>query len=432
MSSLGNMFRVYVAIIKSIVFSIVLLLSPIIRMQAFCEDLQHLTTRVSESVVYISIKYYDKNTQQLQQGDIGTGVIISASGDVLTAKHVLKDWMEQSSEDKASHPLFGKIGTKYAPTRLQMAVQFISINADYAILRLLGPPTAYHYQKVCYENELRPGSPVSAFGFPNDHDLTPVSGTYSNNNNNENYWEVAAAFDKGMSGGPVYDSRDDLVGIVEGGVGDSAATRYVTPIKWMKSAIEDYTSASEQCGPSPALPPPPPPPPTPSIFDGVSVVYYSKPNDADVVRNALRASHIPFSEGISYNNHMDQITNALACGSSVSMSVVKKVAASLTMRGIKIQELLPMPGPTKARILEVLNAFDDEMRPLTSPAITISEIDGLEYCNWLGNTGQSVHKDSEVRIVSPSTNTAVPIPAKSRCAQWKYDYNGNAVCVAYY
>jgi hypothetical protein len=43
-------------------------------------------------------------------------------------------------------------------------------------------------------------------------------------------WAAASSFAEGMSGGPVYNSSCNLIGLVKGGLVNSAAAQWVTPI----------------------------------------------------------------------------------------------------------------------------------------------------------------------------------------------------------
>lgn len=88
-------------------------------------------------------------------------------------------------------------------------------------------------------------------GFPGKADFTAVEGSYSNENNDQGYFEATAPFSPGMSGGPVYNKNGVVIGIIQGGFQYSESTKYVIPLRWARSWLQDRTSAVSTCGGKP-------------------------------------------------------------------------------------------------------------------------------------------------------------------------------------
>src|ERR1700712_926043 len=74
---------------------------------------QQLAAKAQDSLVFIATKYFDANTNQTKAAGSGTGFVITTSGLVLTAYHVVKDWNAQSDDDKANNTLRVRLGSSH-------------------------------------------------------------------------------------------------------------------------------------------------------------------------------------------------------------------------------------------------------------------------------------------------------------------------------
>jgi hypothetical protein len=208
------------------------------------ETLADISARATKTTVYVYVPFSDNNTG-VRKFTAGSGFLVTEDGAIVTAYHVLTDWLGQNDEGKHDNPITVRIGSKYAQAR-EAAYLAGDQQADLAILRIR-EPQIYPAAPVCYTSTMQAGLYVFGFGFPNDHDLTPLPGMYSNANGDGGRWEAAAAFTNGMSGGPVYNDRGFVVGVIQGGVPLSPATSFVTPLRWARPMLESHTSVKQAC-----------------------------------------------------------------------------------------------------------------------------------------------------------------------------------------
>jgi hypothetical protein len=199
----------------------------------------------SKTTVYVNVNYYDPKTSTTKTATNGTGFLISEHGDVVTAYHVIKDWFSQDEDNQKKNPITVMIGSRFAEP-LEVSYETGDKDADVALLRIRRPGT-YNYAPFCYVHDLSMRATIVSYGFANGHELTPVSGTFSNANGDDNRWEAAVPFAQGMSGGPVYNDRGFVVGIVKGGIPSSDATSFITPIAWARALVEARTGVKPSC-----------------------------------------------------------------------------------------------------------------------------------------------------------------------------------------
>ena len=204
-----------------------------------------LDAKASKTTVYVNVIYYDQKTSTTKTATSGTGVLISGHGDVITAYHVIKDWLSQDDDNQKKNPIMVMTGSRFAES-LQVSYQTGDKDADVALFRIRRPGT-YDAAPVCYVRDLSMRAAIVSYGFSNGHDLTPVTGTFSNANGDDNRWEAAIRFAEGMSGGPVYNDKGFVAGMVKGGIPYSDATSFITPISWARNLIEARTGVKPGC-----------------------------------------------------------------------------------------------------------------------------------------------------------------------------------------
>ena len=92
---------------------------------------------------------------------------------------------------------------------------------------------AYRAAPICFSKAaaLRPGDSLMAFGFPRNQNFQPVPVTLGTQNAPGGRWAASSAFTYGMSGGPVYSSDGVVVGLVKGGLENTDAVNWITPIQ---------------------------------------------------------------------------------------------------------------------------------------------------------------------------------------------------------
>jgi hypothetical protein len=106
----------------------------------------------------------------------------------------------------------------------------------------------YAVTPVCTSRIPDLGENFVAYGFPHDNPFQPVPGTLGTNNGPGGRYAAASDFDEGMSGGPIYNGKGAVEGLVKGGL-DTAAVRWITPIQFAAPLLA-IARVSESCDPS--------------------------------------------------------------------------------------------------------------------------------------------------------------------------------------
>ncbi len=214
----------------------------------------NLPEKARQSIVYIYFDatdpdFGDKVTVQ------GTGFVVSGNGYVLTAAHLFKSWLRQNGGDKQSNLIRGTIRDKpgfvaESPFVLSLIDPGDPAAQDIALLKLPDPAASRPYiaAAICFQEStgLKSGDDLEAFGFPLDQSFQPIGVMLGTQNARGGRWGATSAFDQGMSGGPVYSKNGFVVGIVEGGLENSNAVRWITPINYADKFLR-IASVSECC-----------------------------------------------------------------------------------------------------------------------------------------------------------------------------------------
>ena len=135
----------------------------------------------------------------------GTGSIVSSSGHIVTAAHVING---------ASYiEIVTPTGTFPANT------ESVDTANDIAILKI--DTTCKDFVEVLHSRDVRLGQSVSTIGFPNigiqGHSPKVTQGVISSDNGVQNdirMWQISAPIQPGNSGGPLLDESGNLIGVV--------------------------------------------------------------------------------------------------------------------------------------------------------------------------------------------------------------------------
>jgi len=135
----------------------------------------------------------------------GTGSIVSASGHIVTAAHVING---------ASYiEIVTPTGTFPANT------ESVDTANDIAILKI--DTICKDFVEVLHSRDVRLGQSVSTIGFPNvgiqGHSPKVTQGVISSDNGVQNdirMWQISAPIQPGNSGGPLLDESGNLIGVV--------------------------------------------------------------------------------------------------------------------------------------------------------------------------------------------------------------------------
>jgi S1-C subfamily serine protease len=212
--------------------------------------------QVRQSTAYIYFDVTDPATGAKATVQ-GTGFVVSRLGYVLTAAHLLRDWSRQTQAEKDDNPIRASLGDK--PGYVTASPLILSVispgnpdSPDFALLKLPDPDRhavqGYNPAPICLTSlqESAMGDAFLAFGFPLGKNIQPVPGVLGTKNADGDRWAAAGAFANGMSGGPVYDAGGNLIGMVKGGLTETEAVRWITPIRHAENLLR-MAGVSQEC-----------------------------------------------------------------------------------------------------------------------------------------------------------------------------------------
>ncbi len=202
------------------------------------EDVRPVAERAT---VLLKVEFADAETETIKETE-GSGVVISETGYILTAAHVVEEWERQTKEEKSFNHITAYAGDRYGSGR-EAGLLAMDSEHDIALLKLKGK-VSVDSAPFCFVDAPQPGK-LFLFGFPSRKNLTPIPAEYANQADQGEGWQIAVKDTFGVSGGPVFDSTGRVVALVKGG--NSEVVGYVTPVKWGKSMVENYSDAEPSC-----------------------------------------------------------------------------------------------------------------------------------------------------------------------------------------
>jgi S1-C subfamily serine protease len=177
---------------------------------ANAQDVSMLFEQLDPSVVTIQVKEYKVKNQQITSlAGLGSGVIISADGLILTAAHVVS----------FANEVLVKLKDE---TTIQADVLISSLTADIALLKLRTIPAQLTPVVMGNSDLTKIGQEIILIGAPLgfEHSLSVghVSKKFKKNilTNGENagFIQTDASINQGNSGGPMFNLDGELIGIV--------------------------------------------------------------------------------------------------------------------------------------------------------------------------------------------------------------------------
>jgi hypothetical protein len=327
-----------------------------------------LEGRDADSIVYITTDYLDpKVTTQPRVGPVGTGVIIDPDGTIITALHVIRDWMGQSKEGKLLYQLKARIGTAHSDNiypLVPLNTGDVSKDDDIVILKIL-KPGSYHAVPICFTGSPAKDAPMVAIGIPGTGNIYSDAGMYKNSINGSGFWVTNLRISPGMSGGPIYDRAGNVIGLAQGAVDESGAPSFVIPLASSDTLIASHPS--QHCD----KPPPVPPVPTPQP-PNIEVRYMQKAADRGSVEAALKDIGIT---PIIFPGQNSLPTNVISCSPGAPIDTVKMMAKAMMLRGVPIRGIAPQL-PQQRKFIQVEN-YESYAR---MPLMTEEELSSIESC----------------------------------------------------
>ncbi len=178
---------------------------------AAAQDISELFRRVSPSVVVIRAKGREVQDQGVVRfGEVGSGVLVSPDGKVVTAAHVVHTMEQITVEFIGSDPVVARVVASEP-------------GADLSLLQLASVPPGAVAAKVADSNLMQVGDEVIVIGAPYGLSYALSQGVVSarweaNTINREfplaEFIQTNAAINTGNSGGPVFNMAGEVVGIV--------------------------------------------------------------------------------------------------------------------------------------------------------------------------------------------------------------------------
>lgn len=198
---------------KVIIFLFVILSS----LYTYAQDLSALFDKVSPAVVQIQTKETEvvgegQMKQTVTAQGLGSGILISKEGLILTAAHVVQTAEEVKVVFKNDEVIPAKIiGTEKT--------------ADVALIKLVWPPSDKNIfiPKVADSDLVKTGQEVlvigSPYGLAQSLSVGHISGRHEKKSVSHNmtlmeFFQTDAAINTGNSGGPMFNMKGEVVGIV--------------------------------------------------------------------------------------------------------------------------------------------------------------------------------------------------------------------------
>jgi S1-C subfamily serine protease len=183
-------------------------------------------------------------------GGLGSGFVISASGEVMTNAHVVTSGT--GSRIRRASSVF----VKFADGN-QVAAKIVGFdpNADVALLRIDPTGLTLRPLPLGSTHNLQVGAPVAAIGSPFGEEQSLSIGVVSATDRSidsltgfkiEGAIQTDAAINHGNSGGPLLDAHGRVLGInsqIQSGSGDGAGVGFAVPIDTAKRSVAQLRSS---------------------------------------------------------------------------------------------------------------------------------------------------------------------------------------------
>ena len=178
------------------------------------QDLPELFNKVKSSVVVIHV-VSKQNTgqgnpyQQIDVGGLGSGMLVTEDGYVLTAAHVVSD---------AAEIMVQFIDGQQIPARVTQ----LAYEADVALIKLQHPPQNPNVVKMGVSDSVKIGESVFVIGTPMGLEYSLTKGIISGRHKmykltddfiEADFIQTDAAINTGNSGGPVFNMDGEVIGI---------------------------------------------------------------------------------------------------------------------------------------------------------------------------------------------------------------------------
>ena len=188
-------------------------------------------------MIFLKIESVMPETGEVKS-NTATGFVI-CEGYVLTNYHVIpKDNQGRYTQEDIK----GSIGSRYEFAR-EMEFILSEPEIDLMLLKFKGIPPLDDLVEVQFgdPNTITIGDTLYSFGYPLGEDLTYKKGTLSSKDGDQGEWITDTPLNYGDSGAPIFNTNNEVVAIVRGGIPEAQGINYLIPIN-RATRLLDQTS----------------------------------------------------------------------------------------------------------------------------------------------------------------------------------------------
>jgi|GEM_PF-5293506 len=189
-----------------------------------------------DTVVFIEVFDGSKTLAQ------GTGYLVSPLGTVITADHMITP----EGRDPQQLHFTGALRSSHSPQKIDLEYLDVSRSGHVALLRF--PPALrkdWPFLAMASDTQPELGTKLAGLGFPLGRDFANLPGQVTSLDGEGGLLLTDGAWVNGMSGGPVIDKDNCIVGTIVGGLEHHESFNYFMPAKAAQELFE--RAGAETC-----------------------------------------------------------------------------------------------------------------------------------------------------------------------------------------